>query len=157
MHLIQLVPYHTKYDDILSKFTIAKEEQAFALTPFIALQNLAELEYPVVVLYDDTPAGFMRLNLNEERFELTDNPHAILVKSFSVTQNMQGKNIAQSALKQLPQYLKKHFPEVNEIVLSVNFKNEKAIHVYQKIGFVDTNRVLEGRAGKQHIMCYLLD
>lgn len=157
MHLIQLVPYHTKYDDVLSTFTIAKEEQAFALTPFIALQDLAELEYPVVVLYDDTPAGFMRLNLNEERFALTDNPNAILIKSFSVTQNMQGKNIAQSALKQLPKYLKKHFPEVNEIVLSVNFKNEKAIHVYQKIGFVDTNRVLEGHAGKQHIMRYLLD
>ncbi|WP_114603982.1 GNAT family N-acetyltransferase [Staphylococcus sp. EZ-P03] len=157
MHAIQLIPYVPKYNAQLAEFSIAKEESAFALTPLAALEDLADQEYPVIVLYEQLPAGFLRLNQNQERFGLTDNPNSILVKSFSVTETLQGQGIAQSALKQLPNYVKQHFPEVDEIVLSVNFKNPKAIHVYKKIGYNDTGRVIGGNAGPQHVMSYHID
>lgn len=151
---IQLVPYDSKYDQDLAQFTIAKAESAFALLPFAALEDLASGEYPVVVLHQQRPVGFLRLNQNDECADLAQNANAILVKSFSITERMQGQGIAQAALAQLPNYVHTHFPHTNEIILSVNFQNPKAIHVYQKMGYIDTQRVLEGPAGPQHVMSY---
>ncbi|UXV42631.1 hypothetical protein [Staphylococcus simulans] len=42
---VQLVPYDSKYDQDLEKFTIAEAESAFALLPFAALEDLAPGEY----------------------------------------------------------------------------------------------------------------
>lgn len=151
---VQLVPYDSKYDQDLEKFTIAEAESAFALLPFAALEDLAPGEYPVVVLHQQHPVGFMRLNQNDEGASLAQNSNAVLVKSFSITERMQGQGLAQAALPQLPDYVRTHFPNTDEIVLSVNFKNPKAIHVYQKLGYIDTKRILEGPAGPQHVMSY---
>lgn len=153
---VQLVPYDTKYDSELKEFTIAETEKAFALLPLAALEDLAPEEYPVVVLYQQQAVGFMRLNQNNEGASLAQNPNAVLVKSFSITEHMQSQGLAQAALAQLPDYIHTHFPNTDEIVLSVNFKNPKAIHVYQKLGYIDTKRVIEGPAGPQHVMSYPL-
>ncbi|MHD0398593.1 GNAT family N-acetyltransferase [Staphylococcus simulans] len=153
---VQLVPYDTQYNHELEQFTIAEKEKAFALLPLAALEDLAPGEYPVVVLYQQHAVGFMRLNHNDEGSSLAQNPNAVLVKSFSITEHMQGQGLAQAALAQLPDYVETHFPNTDEIVLSVNFKNPKAIHVYQKLGYIDTKRVLEGPAGPQHVMSYHL-
>ncbi|ANZ34175.1 GNAT family N-acetyltransferase [Staphylococcus carnosus] len=152
MSTITLKPYHSKYNAEIEKLSIADKDSDYALTPLNALKDLADTEDPVLIFSDDNLAGFLRLNFNDERFGLTDNEHSVLVKSFSVTEQMQGNKIAQKALFELPNYISCHYSNIDEIILSVNFKNSKAIYVYEKCGFIDTNRVIGGPAGNQHVM-----
>lgn len=151
--MITLIPYQSSYDSQLNHYSIADEESDFALTPLKAIKDLADKEEAVLIFSDHTLAGFFRLNFNNERFGLTDNTHSVLLKSFSVTENMQGQKIAQQTLNELPHYIHSHYSEaINEIVLSVNFRNSKAKYIYEKCGFVDTGKVIGGRAGNQHVM-----
>ena len=152
MSTITLEPYHSKYDTEIKNLTIADKDSDYALTPLNALKDLADTEDPVLIFSNEKVAGFLRLNFNNERFGLTDNEHSVLVKSFSVTEQMQGNKIAQKALLQLPNYIRCHYSSINEIMLSVNFKNSKAIYVYEKCGFKDTKRVIGGPSGDQHVM-----
>jgi len=48
--------------------------------------------------------------------------------------------------------LKQKYPETNEIVLSVNVRNINAYHTYLNVGFVHTQKYVEGIMGQQHIL-----
>ncbi|GEP84966.1 putative GNAT family acetyltransferase [Staphylococcus piscifermentans] len=151
--MITLIPYQSSYDSQLNHYSIADEESDFALTPLKAIKDLADKEDAILIFSNHTLAGFFRLNFNDERYGLTQNSNSVLLKSFSVTETMQGQKIAQQALAELPHYIQAHYSDtINEIVLSVNFRNPKAKYIYEKCGFVDTGKVIGGRAGNQYVM-----
>ena len=71
---------------------------------------------------------------------------------FSINHPAQGNGHAKAALRLLPSYVREHFTDKHEVVLSVNLKNEPAFSLYQTVGFVDTGRLIDGPVGPQRIM-----
>lgn len=53
---------------------------------------------------------------------------------------------------QLPDTVRKQFPDVKEIAFGVNFKNTSAYQMYLKAGYQDSGKSFDGPKGPQHIM-----
>jgi RimJ/RimL family protein N-acetyltransferase/heme-degrading monooxygenase HmoA len=150
---INLAPYIPEYQQQLEKFELLEEQLAFTSLPGPAL-NICETDkgrHPVVILSGMEPAGFFVLYEGEEMPIYTSNEQAILLRAYSVSYPFQSRGIAKKSLKLLPEYVKRHFPHYNEVVLAVNLRNQAAQHVYQKAGFTDTGRTVMGRIGEQYI------
>ncbi len=56
------------------------------------------------------------------------------------------------ALLQLGEYVKKDFSEIDEVVLAVSARNNAAINLYLKCGFIDEGRNQRGLKGFQKIL-----
>lgn len=82
----------------------------------------------------------------------SDSANAVLLRALSMNPEFQGKGIAKSAMIMLPDFVKKHFPEVEKIVFGVNATNENAYKLYLKTGYLDSGKIYEGVKGPQHIM-----
>ncbi len=107
--------------------------------------------YPIVILSNGVPAGFFVLYQGEELVEYTENPNAILLRAYSVALPFQGQGIAYSSLELLPGFVRENFPQVNEVVLAVNLRNEAAQRVYLRSGFEDSGKRVMGRMGEQFV------
>ncbi|WP_262891687.1 GNAT family N-acetyltransferase [Chryseobacterium caseinilyticum] len=57
----------------------------------------------------------------------------------------------------LDHFIKKHFHNCKEIVLSVNERNTSALRIYLKTGYHLTGKIKEGRSGPQLVMSKILD
>ncbi len=106
----------------------------------------------VVIVFDDVPVGFFVLDVGVEKFTLTDNANAVLVRSLSVNPSYQGKGIGTQAMALVPDFLRAHLPNVDEIVLSVNCKNLTAYHTYLKAGYLYTGEKIDGPMGQQRVL-----
>lgn len=137
----------------LVNYDLTEEQLLFTATPMGSIE-MAEREpdrYPSVILYGESVAGYFALHTNEGPKPYSDNPNAVLLRSYSIRNSCQGRGIAQESMRLLPEFVKEHFPGVNEIVLAVNYQNAAAQHIYQKAGFIDTGKRVTGRSGEQYI------
>jgi len=72
---------------------------------------------------------------------------------FMVAQDCQGQGVAKAILNQLPDLMNKTFPNIRQLNLTVNFRNQRAKGLDRKCGFEDTGEVYwDGPAGPQHIL-----
>ncbi|MNJ42925.1 hypothetical protein D3C77_379080 [compost metagenome] len=137
----------------LERFELPEEQVLFSTLPKdvlpIAIQD--EHQYPVVITYEESAAGFFILHEGPDIGEFTANPDAMLLRSFSIDFRYQGQGIAKTAMLQLPNFMKSHFPGRNEVVLAVNKRNKAAQAVYLAAGFEDKGRLIDGPIGPQHI------
>jgi RimJ/RimL family protein N-acetyltransferase len=155
---VQLCFYRSEHDAVLQTFYLPKEQEKFTALPteVIDLSIQDEKRYPVVILSRDTPVGFFVLHYDEDIQSFTNNPNAILLRAFSINYIHQGKGYAKKALHLLPEFVMKHFPNINEIVLAVNEKNVAARQLYEKSGFEDKGFRRLGKIGMQLILHYPL-
>ncbi|MFS0644394.1 GNAT family N-acetyltransferase [Siminovitchia sp. 179-K 8D1 HS] len=138
--------YYTK----LSEYELSEEQSVYASLP---LKGISECEkdpgkYPIVILYHREPAGFLILDEGEGVRAYSTNKDAILIRSYSVNKEFQGKGIAIESLRMLDSFVKKHFPSKKEIILAVNHKNIVAQHVYKRSGFIDKGMRVMGKKGE---------
>ncbi|MNI98417.1 hypothetical protein D3C73_1572580 [compost metagenome] len=56
----------------------------------------------------------------------------------------------------LPDFLRTHFPMMQEIVLAVNERNTAAGNLYSRAGFLDKGLRRSGRKGTQKVLQYAL-
>jgi RimJ/RimL family protein N-acetyltransferase len=155
---VQLCFYRFEHDAVLQAFYLPKEQEKFTTLPteVIDLSIQDERCYPVVILSRDTPVGFFVLHDSKDIQAITNNPNAMLFGSFSINYIHQGKGYAKKALHLLPEFIMKHFPNINEIVLAVNEKNVAARQLYKKSGFEDKGLRRLGKIGMQLILHYSL-
>ncbi len=66
---------------------------------------------------------FFVLHEKEGVTPYSSNEQALLIRSFSTDFYEQGKGYAKTALQLLPDFVRKHFPSINELVLGVNVPN----------------------------------
>lgn len=155
----QLVFYEPAYRDALDSFYLPEEQQQFTGMPKdmlpIAIDD--KHRYPVCIVSEGRPVGFFILYDGEERFEYSDSAKSLVLRAFSIHHADQGHGHAKAALLQLKDFVRQHFPEVEEIALAVNFKNAGARHVYLTCGFRDDGRTKMGRNGAQHILILPLE
>ncbi|MFY1047781.1 GNAT family N-acetyltransferase [Chryseobacterium sp. GP-SGM7] len=120
-------------------------------------QNDDFFAYPITIFYDDKVAGFCVLDFGADKLELTDNSDAVLLRSLSVNPEFQGKGIGKSAMVAIDDFVKQHDKDCNEIVLSVNERNDLAFQIYQNQGYIYDGKKIDGRSGPQLVMSKILD
>lgn len=148
---ITLEPLHDRHWPTLQTFTLPLDQEKYTTLPKDLDNPLPKGIYPIVIVAE-LPVGFFLLHDTERVKSYTDNEHALLLSMFSINHSEQGKGFATAALHDLPNYIRKHFPNTKEIVLSVNLKNGPAFSLYNKVGFIDTGRRISGPIGEQRIM-----
>ncbi len=72
---------------------------------------------------------------------------AAVVSALRIDQRFQGQGIGTTALKLLPIWLSREWPEITCIMLSVDEANLQGRRVYEKAGWVDRGMRVEGRIG----------
>ncbi|MBT2680200.1 GNAT family N-acetyltransferase [Bacillus sp. ISL-35] len=150
---VSLQLYNNEFKSCLLNYTLLDEQRRFTALPAEALEKCEEEpdRHPVVILYEEQPAGFFVLHGKEGVKTYSENQNAMLLRAYSINLPYQGKGIASESIKLLKQFAKEHFPLVNEIILAVNHSNIMAQNVYKKGGFIDQGKRAMGREGEMFI------
>ena len=148
---IRLEPLHDAHWTALETFTLPLEQEKYTTLPKDLDSTLPDGVYPVVITTNE-PVGFFLLHDTERVASYTEAKDALLLSMFSINHPAQGNGHAKAALRHLPSYVREHFTDKHEVVLSVNLKNEPAFSLYRTVGFIDTGRLIDGPIGPQRIM-----
>lgn len=122
------------------------EENSYTVTPMDGMtESLHEYEkYPILILDKKKMVGFFILQTGESILNYTSNPHAILLKDHSVDKRYQKKGYGKASMEKLPEFIKKNFSSINEIILLIDYDNIGGQMMYLKSGFKNTkNKVKE--------------
>jgi len=155
---MQLYFYNEGFRNEIEQYALTEEQLRFTGTPVdgIKLSSEDSDRHPILAMEGDTLVNFFVLHKNEGVKPYSDNQHAILIRAFSTDSRHQGKGYAYSALTTLPNFVREHFRETNEIVLAVNLQNEVAQRLYKKCGYIDEGQRRMGKKGELIIMSYNL-
>ncbi|WP_339278997.1 GNAT family N-acetyltransferase [Paenibacillus sp. FSL W8-1187] len=149
VRLGRLAPAHV---GALTAFELPEEQARFTALPAEGLLEEVPSRYPVVILADEEPVGFFLLHAGERTREYTDHPRSLLLTAFSISHPYQNRGYAKRGLQLLPAWVSAEFPEMDEVVLAVNGKNDAARQLYARTGFTDTGRRRMGPLGEQLIL-----
>jgi ribosomal protein S18 acetylase RimI-like enzyme len=154
MGTVKLTQYNEKYKEQLSVFHLPEQQLEFTSMPLEKIENphISNNTVHVLILENEEPAGYFALEDGEKLHKYSDNQHARLLTSFSIDSGQQGKGLAKKGLSLLPAFVRDHLPGVNEVVLGVNKRNEAAISLYLKTGFVDEGEPYVGPKGPQYVL-----
>lgn len=138
------------------RYVLDEEQSLYTSTAEQALERIKErgdnLAFPVSIFEDKTAAGFLVLDFGADKFDITDNPNSVLLRSLSINPEFQGKGIGKSAMLVIDGFIKKHFETCDEIVLAVNQNNKLAYEIYLKTGYSYDGKMRDGRSGPQYLM-----
>ena len=139
-------------------FSLPMDQLAFTALPADSLSLCREDSdrHPIVITADCLPVGFFVLHVGQAIAPFTDNPRAVLLRALLMDQIHQGRGYAAQAMRQVPTFVRQHFPESDEIVLAVNHGNAAASRLYRKSGFLDLGLRRMGPKGEQSILHYPL-
>ncbi|MGD7043146.1 GNAT family N-acetyltransferase [Jeotgalibacillus proteolyticus] len=152
--IVKLVPFSETYTEQLSGFYLPKDQLEFTSLPLdkIFSPAISKDTLHILILNGDEAAGYYALETGEKLHAYSTNKQARLLTSFSIDAKHQGKGLAKTGLKLLPSFMGETAPEVNEVVLGVNKRNQAAINLYLQTGFIDEGKLYEGPKGAQHIL-----
>jgi RimJ/RimL family protein N-acetyltransferase len=152
--IVSLKFYKNEDAERLKSYQLPEEQLAFTSMPIPAVEACLQEDdrHPVIIQYGDDIAGFFVLHGEGGAIKYSPNERAILLRAYSVSSDYQGKGIAGESLRILPDFVRKHFPGKNEIVLGVNHSNHAAQHVYKKAGFIDQGLRVTGKKGEQYVL-----
>lgn len=88
---------------------------------------------------------------------MTENKDSVLLRSLSINPDFQGKGVGKSVMMIIDDFIKEHFKDCNEIVLSVNERNDFAFEIYLKQHYIYDGKKIAGRSGPQFVMSKILD
>jgi len=153
---VTLHPYTSK---VTVEYSLPSDQLEFTGLPQDIIERDAKnpKKHLIVIKARDEVAGFFELDESDDRKSYSNNPKALLLRGYSVNPKYQGRGIATGSIYALPDFIRKEFPDFNEVVLGVNARNLAAQRVYQKAGFEDTGRRLMRPKGEQIVMCLRVD
>ncbi|KZE63959.1 hypothetical protein AWM68_12670 [Fictibacillus phosphorivorans] len=148
--------FEEKHREALEKFYLPEDQEKFTQLPAQALNFCEEDErrVPFVIESSGKAVGFFVLHTGENIRDFTSNPNAMVIRALSINHTEQGRGYAKDAMLQLPTFVMANFPEVDELILAVNFKNEPAKKLYEKAGFTDRGQIKHGPVGPQYVLHY---
>lgn len=134
-------------DDIQLQYTSTAE---------FAIERIKERNdgkgFSITIFEDEIPAGYFALDFGDDKFDLTDNPNSVLLRSLSINPGFQGKGIGKAAMIQVDDFIRENFKDCNEVVLAVNQNNISAYELYLKVGYQFEGKTRIGRSGPQRLM-----
>lgn len=155
---MQLYIYNDRFKNKIEYYELNDEQIRYTGHPkeCIKLSNEDSDRYSVLAIEEDKLVTFFVLHKSEGVKPYSTNSNSILLRAFSTDFRYQGRGYAKKALMLLPEFVKENFSETNEIVLAVNIKNQAALGLYKKCGFVDEGVRKMGKKGELIIMSYYL-
>ena len=155
---MKLYFYNHAFTELIENYTLTDEQLRFTGTPkdAIDLSNAEHNRYSVLAVKNEQLVTFFSLHKGEGVKPFSPNDNAILIRSFSTDFHQQGKGYGKNALMLLPEFVRSNFNDIDEIVLAVNVKNDKAQALYNKCGYIDEGVREMGRSGELIVMCYHL-
>ncbi|KPC28353.1 Acetyltransferase [Pseudomonas syringae pv. cilantro] len=135
----------------LDQLEVTREQTQFSGDIYTALNTLLVNPSPnvrgFVFLTDEKPVGFFLLKRGDclphwVQEDLTATLHAL-----QIDQREQGKGLGKATLQALPAALKRKWPDIQQLMLSVDADNSAAIGLYVGQGWVDTGEAYRGRIG----------
>ncbi|UPQ77394.1 GNAT family N-acetyltransferase [Chryseobacterium nepalense] len=137
-------------------YALDEDQMQYTATAEQALKKIEErkdtLAFPITIFEDENPCGFLVLDFGSDKLELTDNKQAMLLRSFSVNPELQGKGIGKAAMIKVDEFVRENFKDCDEIVLAVNQNNIAAYQLYRNTGYHYEGKTRIGRSGPQYIM-----
>jgi len=108
----------------------------------------------MAILRDDAPVGFYRIEPNARSVTGRDIDAAALgLRSFFIDARWQGRGLASQALRAMFTDLTRRHPQACRLVLAVSCRNEAAMRLYLRHGFIDGGRLYHGgSSGPQHLL-----
>lgn len=154
---MKLIEYkgQNKMKEQIEHYHLPKEQAIFSGLPKDSIMEASKdkSRYPIMLVTGDASLiTFFVLHEKAGVRAYSDNEQAILLRSFSTDSRYQGKGYGKLALQLLPDYIKNNFESINEIVLAVNSVNVSAIGLYDKSGFIDTNRRIKTDYGELAVL-----
>lgn len=147
-----------KYDEIyledIKNYYLEEVQLEYTALPVWGLEEALKNpeKMPVLVVSESRMIGFFILDRGEARAIYSNNKNAILLRSFSIENQWQGKGYAKKALSLLKNFINSNFIGIEEVVLGVNHRNSKAYSLYLNVGFEDKGENIQGTKGLQHVM-----
>lgn len=137
-------------------YILDENQSQYTATAEQALQKIEErsdtLAFPITIFEDEDPAGFFVLDFGNDKLELTENHNSMLLRSFSINPERQGKGIGKAAMIQVDEFIRENFKDCDEIVLAVNQNNISAYQLYLTVGYQYEGKERIGRSGPQYLM-----
>lgn len=153
--MVEIRKYRTEDLEALSYELDEFQNQLTRLPNYSILERKDDLDpdkFPITIVFNNFPVGYFVLDFGKDKLSFTHNEFSILIRSVSLNPLYQGKKIAKEAFNKISEFVKENFPKYNELVLTVNFKNEIAHQLYLKTGFIDEGKTAENRNGPQHVL-----
>jgi RimJ/RimL family protein N-acetyltransferase len=108
----------------------------------------------LALVLDDTVVGYVRID--RRAAALGDHPladGAVALRSFMIDGGRQGEGLGGRALDAIHAYVAGRHPDRERILLTVNERNEGAVHVYRRAGYRDSGELYHGGlAGPQFVL-----
>ncbi|PEJ03348.1 GNAT family N-acetyltransferase [Bacillus toyonensis] len=155
---MELFEYEERFKEQVENYKLSEEQLQFTGTPkkCIELSRTDTDRHSILFLANNKLVTFFVLHENEGVKPYSENPKAMLLRAFSTDYYYQGKGYAKQSLLFLPDFIRKEYPHINEIVLAVNIKNITAQSLYKKCGFIDEGVRKIGKKGQLIIMSFYL-
>ncbi|WP_227396090.1 GNAT family N-acetyltransferase [Jeotgalibacillus aurantiacus] len=155
---MELIFYTEKETSLIEQYQLSEEQLNFTGAPQNSIKLAEEDDQRRCILLMDEGklVSYFVLHEKDGAAPYSDNPKAILMRTFSTDVRYLGKGYGKAAIKLLPDFVRKHYPHVNEIVLAVNMGNLVAQSLYEKNGYIDHGRRKMGRKGEMKILSLML-
>ncbi|USK99808.1 GNAT family N-acetyltransferase [Bacillus tropicus] len=155
---MELFEYEERFKEQVENYKLSEEQLQFTGTPKKCIElSIADTDrHSILFLVNDELVTFFVLHENEGVKPYSENPKAMLLRAFSTDYYYQEKGYAKQSLLFLPDFIRKKYPHINEIVLAVNIKNISAQSLYKKCGFIDEGIRKIEKKGQLIIMSFYL-
>lgn len=130
--------YHPQFLEAIQSIQLSEEDARFTKKPLENLESAKtnENRHPTLVMEGGKCVAFFTLHEGDGPAPYSTNPKAIFFRSFTVDVRYRGKGVGKRVIHQLSTYIKDAYPHINEILLTVNIDNPRAIHLYEQAGYL---------------------
>lgn len=150
---LSLHPVLDKDRERITAISVAPEQIKFSGTVAEAFASAEEGIDFHAIWQGDEPVGFFKIDRHYPSRYAFAREGEIGLRAFMIDRARQGQGLATRAVRALPAYLRKLYPQAPSVVLTVNFVNPAAKACYLKGGFIDTGETYpDGEAGPQNIL-----
>lgn len=143
--------FYQQADNVDLNYSLNDEQAKFTALPNHWFDDNRQTAYKIVICFNNQPIGFFVLDNGDDKYDYTDDNNALLLRSMSINPNFQGKGYGKLALLNLNEFIKTNQLNYQKIVLGVNHKNITAQKLYEKVGFIKSERTYMGIKGLQYV------
>ena len=157
--LVKLEPYQETSENQQALQHYVLTNPLYTIQPekkIVEIKDQPRQQAVLIRLITGELVGFFCLSSWPDGEDYTANQQAVLFRAMSIDERYRGQHYGQQALALLGEFVKRHYPECNEVVLGVNVNNQVATGLYLASGFVETGRRLLGVLGAQKILSYTI-
>jgi RimJ/RimL family protein N-acetyltransferase len=108
----------------------------------------------LALVVDDAVVGYVRIDRRASALgdhSLAEG--AVALRSFMIDAGRQGEGLGRRSLDAIHAYVAGRHPDRERILLTVNVRNEAAVHVYRRAGYRDSGELYHGGlAGPQFVL-----